>query len=165
MTCDDINECGADVDNCSSDATCTNTLGSYTCLCNLGFTGNGLSCSAFCPTGYTGNELTGCFDINECEENSFQCPKDSDCFDTIGTYLCQCKEGFIANGDGCHRAECPAGQYTPGGVTCQVCPMNTYSSVVNNSLSECSPCPLLHTTVGPGATSVTQCKSKTFCLK
>ncbi|KAI8495113.1 hypothetical protein Bbelb_270990 [Branchiostoma belcheri] len=46
----DIDECVNHGDNCHTHATCTNTLGSFTCSCNLGYTGNGVTCS-----GFTGN--------------------------------------------------------------------------------------------------------------
>ena len=41
----DTDECAEGLDNCSTNATCTDTLGSYTCVCNLGFTGDGRNCS------------------------------------------------------------------------------------------------------------------------
>ena len=31
--------------NCNPQATCTNTVGSFTCACNPGYSGNGVSCS------------------------------------------------------------------------------------------------------------------------
>lgn len=31
--------------NCSTDATCINTPGSYSCNCKSGFSGNGTSCT------------------------------------------------------------------------------------------------------------------------
>jgi hypothetical protein len=31
---------------CSDDATCTDTHGSFTCICNSGFTGDGFSCES-----------------------------------------------------------------------------------------------------------------------
>ena len=40
----DINECELDLDNCNQQATCTNNLGSYSCACNTGWTGDGFSC-------------------------------------------------------------------------------------------------------------------------
>ena len=46
----DINECptGANAtytDNCHPDATCTDNDGSYSCMCNDGFTGDGFNCT------------------------------------------------------------------------------------------------------------------------
>ena len=41
----DINECDTDVDNCADNAVCTNTDGGFTCECNSGFTGDGVTCT------------------------------------------------------------------------------------------------------------------------
>jgi hypothetical protein len=42
----DINECSfLSIDNCGQNAACKNTAGSFTCACNPGYTGNGLSCT------------------------------------------------------------------------------------------------------------------------
>ena len=40
----DINECEDGTGNCHGNATCTNTMGSFGCTCNSGFSGNGESC-------------------------------------------------------------------------------------------------------------------------
>ena len=42
----DINECDNDDDNCSENANCTNTEGSFTCSCNPGYTGDGVNCTS-----------------------------------------------------------------------------------------------------------------------
>ena len=50
MACDifchaDINECESDdSNNCHKNAQCTNTVGSFTCSCNPGYTGDGVDC-------------------------------------------------------------------------------------------------------------------------
>ena len=41
----DINECDENTDNCDSNADCSNTIGNFTCQCQNGFSGNGLTCS------------------------------------------------------------------------------------------------------------------------
>ena len=46
----DINECELDLNNCDVQATCTNNLGSYSCACNTGWTGDGFSCGGMPKT-------------------------------------------------------------------------------------------------------------------
>lgn len=41
----DIDECSTNTHNCSLNANCTNTDGSFKCVCKEGFTGDGNSCS------------------------------------------------------------------------------------------------------------------------
>ena len=41
----DINECET-ANPCDSNAACTDTVGSFTCACNTGFIGDGLSCQS-----------------------------------------------------------------------------------------------------------------------
>ena len=52
----DINECELGVDQCATNATCSNTEGSYECSCNTGFTGDGKTCcmwfNVFAPVYY-----------------------------------------------------------------------------------------------------------------
>ena len=42
----DIDECTAGIANCAVEATCMNTDGSYTCACNTGYAGDGVTCSS-----------------------------------------------------------------------------------------------------------------------
>ena len=42
----DIDECSSDVLNdCNENANCMDTIGSYNCTCEHGFTGDGFTCS------------------------------------------------------------------------------------------------------------------------
>lgn len=40
----DIDECTVGLDNCDDNANCANTIGGFTCACNMGFIGDGISC-------------------------------------------------------------------------------------------------------------------------
>jgi hypothetical protein len=40
----DIDECVEDIDNCNDNARCINTPGSFQCVCEEGFTGDGVIC-------------------------------------------------------------------------------------------------------------------------
>ena len=40
----DVNECSTS-HNCDSNASCSNTVGSYMCACDFGYSGDGFNCS------------------------------------------------------------------------------------------------------------------------
>lgn len=40
----DIDECQQEIDMCDDNANCSDTVGSYVCYCNSGYTGTGLEC-------------------------------------------------------------------------------------------------------------------------
>eukprot|EP00494_Astrolonche_serrata_P032809 UN33078 len=65
QTCiEDINEClSDDLNNCDTNATCTNNVSGYGCSCNTGFEGDGVQCTAQCPPGYR-------YENDECEPDS-----------------------------------------------------------------------------------------------
>ena len=46
---EDIDECDVRSDDCDVQANCSNTNGSFTCKCNLGYSGNGVTCSGNPP--------------------------------------------------------------------------------------------------------------------
>ena len=41
----DISECERGLDDCNQNANCINMLGSYSCICRTGFTGDGFTCA------------------------------------------------------------------------------------------------------------------------
>ena len=41
----DVDECAEDSVSCDINATCINTAGSFECICNEGFEGNGTTCT------------------------------------------------------------------------------------------------------------------------
>ena len=42
----DIDECSEAVDSCDMNAVCADTDGSFTCTCQVGFSGDGLTCGS-----------------------------------------------------------------------------------------------------------------------
>ena len=40
----DVDECNNSLHNCDSYATCMNTNGSFTCMCDVGYSGDGVRC-------------------------------------------------------------------------------------------------------------------------
>ena len=81
------NECVLGTANCHYEATCSDTIGSYLCTCNAGFTGNG----------------TVCKDIDECLSGVNTCSVRSTCKNTIGSYICTCPVGYLGNGRSCTK--------------------------------------------------------------
>ena len=82
ITCEDINECIVD-DICSANSQCVNNDGSYTCPCDAGYEGDGLSGS--------------CVDIDECSSEEDDCNDVSNCVNTAGSYECECHIGYVKN--------------------------------------------------------------------
>ena len=41
----DFDECKTNTDNCGVNADCKNTVGSYSCACKAGYTGDGKKCN------------------------------------------------------------------------------------------------------------------------
>lgn len=76
----DINECSTNP--CGEKAVCTDTVGSYTCSCKEGF---------------TGDPLKICEDINECISLETPCGAHAVCENTEPGYKCICPQGYQAN--------------------------------------------------------------------
>ena len=86
-TCYELNEC--DSDNlyfngsayCGIEATCTNSVGSFSCPCDTGFTAH--------------TAWVGCRDLNECTESGSTCRANTDCWNWYGTHNCTCQVGYF----------------------------------------------------------------------
>ena len=111
-TCDDIDECDG-LHSCHIKAQCVNTVGSFQCVCNSGYTGKDCvdidecdlgvhdcdqlatcvntpgSYRCYCPSGYLLSvDGKNCSDIDECKEGTDDCPFDFTCINTPGSYVC-----------------------------------------------------------------------------
>ena len=53
----DFDECAANFDNCDPNAYCNNTVGSFNCTCNSGYTGNGTTCNGKYDLFFLGDGL------------------------------------------------------------------------------------------------------------
>ena len=52
----DIDECTDGSDDCDAQATCADTVGSFTCTCNAGYTGDGRTSGTGCTSKYREND-------------------------------------------------------------------------------------------------------------
>ncbi|XP_035685101.1 neurocan core protein-like isoform X7 [Branchiostoma floridae] len=122
-TARDVDECAEEADNCSPQATCSDTPDSFTCTCNPGYTGNGVTCTdvdecasnnggcgqtctnnagsfvCSCGTGYILNaDGLACDDVDECASNNGGC--EGTCTNNVGSFDCACGAGLVLNADG-----------------------------------------------------------------
>ena len=111
----DIDECSEVLDSCDMNADCTDTDGSFTCTCQVGFSGDGLTCTSkkcvVLMVVAKGGSIEYPFriDINECSEVLHNCDMNADCVDTDGSFTCTCREGFGGNGVTCTSQEAVSG--------------------------------------------------------
>ncbi|MBN3299608.1 AGRE1 protein, partial [Amia calva] len=83
-----IDECAVNSKVCGPHANCTNTNGSYSCICLNGYS---------TPPGVTLASLSQpCEDINECTTLPFVCGPNTDCTNSNGSYNCSCWKGYKA---------------------------------------------------------------------
>ena len=83
--CVDVDECTLGTAGCAATATCTNTVGSFTCTCGAGYTGDGKTCS----------------DIDECATGKSNCAVNATCTNTPGSFTCTCPAGLVGDGTSC----------------------------------------------------------------
>ncbi|XP_048717618.1 adhesion G protein-coupled receptor L4 isoform X3 [Caretta caretta] len=87
--CHDDNECENATQPCGENANCTNTVGSYYCMCATGFR------SSSGQEKFVTNDGTFCVDIDECSEAvTIACGDHAKCENVDGGYNCSCKEGY-----------------------------------------------------------------------
>ncbi|XP_043322862.1 adhesion G protein-coupled receptor E5 isoform X3 [Cervus elaphus] len=89
-SCDDINECGPPSPMyCGSSADCQNTEGGYHCTCSPGFE----------PTSgatiFQNESENTCQDVDECSSGKHQCDNSTVCVNTVGSYTCHCRQGWM----------------------------------------------------------------------
>ncbi|XP_019692849.1 adhesion G protein-coupled receptor L4 isoform X3 [Felis catus] len=103
--CEDDNECGNLTQSCGENANCTNTEGSYYCMCAPGFR------SSSNQDRFITNDGTLCIDIDECSAPA-ACGDHAVCENVDGGYNCSCKEGY--------QTSTGKSQFTPNdGTYCQ----------------------------------------------
>ncbi|NVJ05811.1 EGF domain-containing protein [Myxococcus sp. AM001] len=109
--CTDVDECTNGTAQCSVNASCTNTPGSYVCTCLPGYSGNGWTCE----------------DIDECANGTAVCLPGQLCVNTPGAYECvggSCQPPEVQCGAQCvdlssDASNCGAcGNVCDGGDTC-----------------------------------------------
>ncbi len=97
----DIDECVEESDDCAQN--CMNTMGSYTCGCNLGYqlSPDQRSCLGVCLFLVKERQLLMlCVysDINECLTNNGGC--EQNCNNTEGNFYCSCGSRYSLDSNG-----------------------------------------------------------------
>ncbi|XP_071784801.1 uncharacterized protein [Asterias amurensis] len=129
-TCEtDVDECTLGTHDCvESGSLCNNTIGSFGCYCDTGYTQgvDGHDCTDInecttntdncdgtlatctntvgsfmctCVTGYDRDGTTGnCADIDECTDSTDDCETTATCINTVGSFTCTCAAGYTGDG-------------------------------------------------------------------
>jgi len=118
----DVDECTMGSHACSTHAHCLNQFGTYVCDCFAGHFGDGESCGLCtkCPEGWAETAKCGltdreCENMNECALQSDNCHVNAQCTDTLGSFLCECRNDPLA------LSEQGTKLWTGDGTQCKVC--------------------------------------------
>jgi hypothetical protein len=125
-----------DPDNLNLDCDNNATCGDGSCVCNGGFSGDGVSCTnvdeckdgsdncdthatctdndgsfdCACNAGYSGDGVS-CTNVDECKDGSDNCDTHATCTDNDGSFTCQCNAGYSGDGVSCTNVdECAGGE-------------------------------------------------------
>ena len=149
--CEDLDECLLDHD-CDKNSTCVNKKGSFSCVCDTGYVGDGRTCvegnctdemcpinaecvtpsssECRCKNGFEiklgkSNEI--CVDTDECSTLRRICHKKAVCMNIPGGYECNCQEGYFGDGQTCF----------PGSCTDINCPPSSHKECVSTRSNLC----------------------------
>ncbi|XP_016097340.1 EGF-containing fibulin-like extracellular matrix protein 1 [Sinocyclocheilus grahami] len=106
-----------------------------------------------CLLGFTLDEQNYCHDVDECSQSLHTCNADQICYNTRGSYTCQCNPGYQKHGEQCvDRNECMLSHYcmhrcvnTAGSYYCECkdgyqLASNNHSCVDVNECDQTQPC-------------------------
>ena len=97
----DIDECATDADNCDTNAACTNTPGGFTCTCNQGYTGDGVTCIGKYTFPLYVIISNNILNIDECATAAYNCDTNAACTNTPGGFTCTSNQGYTGDGVTC----------------------------------------------------------------
>eukprot|EP00933_Yihiella_yeosuensis_P081015 TRINITY_DN94549_c0_g1_i1.p1 TRINITY_DN94549_c0_g1~~TRINITY_DN94549_c0_g1_i1.p1 ORF type:complete len:1127 (+),score=189.67 TRINITY_DN94549_c0_g1_i1:122-3502(+) len=106
--CTNIDECKINNHTCTNapaGVQCKDTPGSFKCECKAGWGSMYYNFTA-------GRRVASCVSVNECTAGTHNChAAGANCYDTVGSFACQCKDGWYGNGTKCDDVnECVTNQ-------------------------------------------------------